>query len=144
MAYSYEKDAEKILHKLLEHHSADTLIGMIRKEVAMINRKGRKKLKKRNDYLNISISIYQLVYRSDYKLVEAIEYMAEEIKISKNTIRNHMNKFRKLFGSSDKSKEQVSELIKQFILTKHKPKDDGLYYLPSEEEIKEFVKDLTK
>lgn len=138
MKLTYENNPSEILDKLLEYHD-------IQKLRAFLNKKGRKKKVRGNNYVDVSIDVYKLVYIGEekYMLERAIDAIAEERSISDKTIKNHLRKFRKLFKYNitemPTSDKETTNMIKELILSKHDWQNDFFYDIDGEEEIKEFV-----
>ncbi len=137
MKLTYENNPSEILDKLLEYHDIPTL-------KALLNKKGRKQKTRGNNYIDVSVDVYKLVFIENYLRERAIDVIAEVRSISGKTIENHLRKFRKLFkygistmGGSDKV--QTTQMIKELILSKYDWQNEQFYDIDDEKEIEDFV-----
>jgi hypothetical protein len=137
MKLTYENNPSEILDKLLEYHDITIL-------KALLNKKGRKRKTRGNNYIDVSVDVYKLVYLEKYMRERAIDEVAEVRSISGKTIENHLRKFRKLFkygistvGGSDKV--QTTQMIKELILSKYDWQNEQFYDIDDEKEIEDFV-----
>jgi len=137
MKLTYVNNPSEILDKLLEYHDIPTL-------KALLNQKGRKKKTRGNNYIDVSVDVYKLVYIEKYMLERAIDEVAQVRSISDKTIKNHLRKFRKLFkyGISDiggTDKVQTTQMVKDLILSKYDWQNDAFYDIDDEKEIEDFI-----
>ncbi|WP_415405884.1 hypothetical protein ACLHDG_08955 [Sulfurovum sp. CS9] len=137
MKLTYENNPSEILDKLLEYHDIKVL-------KALLNKKVRKKKTRGNNYIDVSVDVYKLVYLEKYMLERAIDEVAQVRSISDKTIKNHLRKFRKLFkyGISDIGESdnvQTTQMVKDLILSKFDWQNDEFYDIDDEKEIAEFV-----
>ena len=137
MKLTYENNPSEILDKLLEYHG-------ITKLKALLNKKSRKQKTRGNNYIDVSVDVYKLVYLENYLRERAIDEVAEVRSISNKTINNHLRKFRKLFkygisamGGSDKV--QTTQMIKELIISRYDWQNEQFYAIGDEKEIQDFT-----
>ena len=137
MKLTYENNPSEILDKLLEYHDITAL-------KALLNKKGRKRKTRGNNYIDVSVDVYKLVYLEKYMRERAIDEVAQVRSISGKTIENHLRKFRKLFkyGIADtlvSDKIQTTQMIKELIHSKYDWQNEQFYDIDGEEDIENFI-----
>ena len=146
MKLTYDRNPSEILDELLKHHD-------IKKLRELLNKKGRKKKVRGNNYIDVAIDVYKLVYigveEKKYMTERAIDAIAEERSISDKTIKNHLRKFRKLFkygiaNSLVSDKIQTTQMIKELILSKYDWQNEQFYDIDGEKEIEYFIDERHK